>query len=173
MRPSTSPATSTNAIARGLSYAPYADLIWCETATPDLDEARRYAEAIKAEYPDQILAYNCSPLFNWAKHMDPDDMRRFQREIAAMGYKYQFVTLAGFYSLNYATFRLSRSCADDGMAAYSRLQEQEFAAEPEGYSATRYQREVDTSYFDAVSTAISAGEASTTAMAGSTEAEKF
>ena len=161
------------AIARGLAYAPYADLIWCETATPDLDEARRYAEAIKGAYPDQMLAYNCSPSFNWAKHMDADDMRRFQREIAAMGYKFQFVTLAGFHSLNYATFRLARSYADEGMAAYSRLQEQEFAAEPEGYSATRHQREVGTSYFDAVSTAISAGEASTTAMAGSTEAEQF
>ena len=161
------------AIARGLAYAPYADLIWCETATPDLDEARRYAEAIKAEYPDQMLAYNCSPSFNWAKHMDADDMRRFQREIAAMGYKFQFVTLAGFHSLNYATFRLARSYADEGMAAYSRLQEEEFAAEPEGYSATRHQREVGTSYFDAVSTAISAGEASTTAMAESTEAEQF
>ncbi|MBT4906399.1 MAG: isocitrate lyase [Rhodospirillaceae bacterium] len=161
------------AIARGLAYAPYADLIWCETATPDLDEARRYAEAIKAEFPDQMLAYNCSPSFNWAKHMDVDDMRRFQREIAAMGYKFQFVTLAGFHSLNYATFRLARSYADEGMAAYSRLQEQEFAAETEGYSATRHQREVGTSYFDAVSTAISAGEASTTAMAGSTEAEQF
>ena len=161
------------AIARGLAYAPYADLIWCETATPNLDEARRYAEAIKAEHPDQMLAYNCSPSFNWAKHMDADDMRRFQREIAAMGYKFQFVTLAGFHSLNYATFRLARSYADEGMAAYSRLQEQEFAAEPEGYSATRHQREVGTSYFDAVSTAISAGEASTTAMAGSTEAEQF
>ena len=125
------------AIARGLAYAPYADLIWCETATPDLDEARRYAEAIKAEYPDQMLAYNYSPSFNWAKHMDADDMRRFQREIAAMGYKFQFVTLAGFHSLNYATFRLARSYADEGMAAYSRLQEAEFAAEPEGYYATR------------------------------------
>ncbi|MEP4379569.1 MAG: isocitrate lyase [Alphaproteobacteria bacterium] len=161
------------AIARGLSYAPYADLIWCETATPNLDEARRYAEAIKAEYPDQMLAYNCSPSFNWAKHLDADDMRHFQREIAAMGYKFQFVTLAGFHSLNYATFRLARSYADEGMAAYSRLQEQEFAAEEEGYSATRHQREVGTSYFDAVSTAISAGQASTTAMAGSTEAEQF
>ena len=161
------------AIARGLAYAPYADLIWCETATPNLDEARRYAEAIKAAYPDQMLAYNCSPSFNWAKHMDADGMRRFQREIAAMGYKFQFVTLAGFHSLNYATFRLARSYADEGMAAYSRLQEQEFAAEPEGYSATRHQREVGTSYFDAVSTAVSAGEASTTAMAGSTEAEQF
>lgn len=161
------------AIARGLAYAPYADLIWCETATPNLDEARRYAEAIKAEFPDQMLAYNCSPSFNWAKHMDADDMRCFQREIAAMGYKFQFVTLAGFHSLNYATFRLARSYADEGMAAYSRLQEEEFAAETEGYSATRHQREVGTSYFDAVSTAISAGQASTTAMAGSTEADQF
>ena len=161
------------AIARGLAYAPYADLIWCETATPNLDEARRYAEGIKAEYPDQMLAYNCSPSFNWAKHLDVDDMRRFQREIAAMGYKFQFVTLAGFHSLNYATFELARTYADEGMAAYSRLQEREFAAESAGYSATRHQREVGTSYFDAVSTAISAGKASTTAMAQSTEAEQF
>ncbi|MCZ6589631.1 MAG: isocitrate lyase [Alphaproteobacteria bacterium] len=162
-----------SAIARGLAYAPYADLIWCETATPDLDEARRYAEAIKHEYPEQMLAYNCSPSFNWAKHLDEADIQRFQRELGAMGYKFLFVTLAGFHSLNYATFDLARSYANDGMAAYSRLQQAEFAAEAEGYSATRHQREVGTTYFDAVTTAISAGQASTTAMAGSTEAAQF
>jgi isocitrate lyase len=162
-----------SAIARGLAYAPYADLIWCETATPDLDEARRYAEAIKHEYPEQMLAYNCSPSFNWAKHLDETDIQRFQRELGAMGYKFLFVTLAGFHSLNYATFDLARSYANDGMAAYSRLQQAEFAAEAEGYSATRHQREVGTTYFDAVTTAISAGQASTTAMAGSTETAQF
>jgi len=161
------------AIARGLAYAPYADLIWCETATPDLDEARRYAEAIKAEFPDQMLAYNCSPSFNWAKHLDKDDMKRFQSEIAAMGYKFQFVTLAGFHSLNHATFQLANAYKEDGMAAYSILQEAEFASEVDGYSATRHQREVGTSYFDAVSTAVSSGESSTTAMAGSTETAQF
>ncbi len=162
-----------SAIARGLAYAPYADLIWCETATPDLDEARRYAEAIKHEYPEQMLAYNCSPSFNWAKHLDEADIQRFQRELGAMGYKFLFVTLAGFHSLNYATFDLARNYANDGMAAYSRLQQAEFAAEAEGYSATRHQREVGTTYFDAVTTAISAGQASTTAMAGSTETAQF
>ncbi len=161
------------AIARGLAYAPYADLIWCETATPDLDEARRYAEAIKGEYPDLMLAYNCSPSFNWSKHLSKDEMRRFQGEIAAMGYKFQFVTLAGFHSLNHATFQLANAYRDEGMAAYSELQEAEFASEDAGYSATRHQREVGTSYFDAVATAISSGQASTTAMAGSTETAQF
>jgi len=161
------------AIARGLAYAPYADLIWCETATPNLDEARRYAEAIKGEYPDQMLAYNCSPSFNWSKHLSKDEMRRFQGEIAAMGYKFQFVTLAGFHSLNHATFQLANAYRDEGMAAYSELQEAEFASEDAGYSATRHQREVGTSYFDAVATAISSGQASTTAMAGSTETAQF
>jgi len=160
-------------IARGLSYAPYADLIWCETSTPNLDEARRFAEAIKAEYPEQMLAYNCSPSFNWARHLDGDQMRAFQREIAAMGYKFQFVTLAGFHSLNHATFELANTYKDDGMAAYSLLQEAEFASEDRGYSATRHQREVGTSYFDAVSTTISSGQSSTTAMAESTEADQF
>ncbi len=160
-------------IARGLAYAPYADLIWCETSTPNLEEARRFAEAIKAEHPDQMLAYNCSPSFNWAKHLDRDQMRNFQREIAAMGYKFQFVTLAGFHSLNHATFQLANAYKDDGMAAYSLLQEAEFAAEEQGYSATRHQREVGTSYFDAVSTAVSSGQSSTTAMAESTETEQF
>ncbi|MCG8544982.1 MAG: isocitrate lyase [Alphaproteobacteria bacterium] len=161
------------AIARGLAVAPYADLIWCETSTPDLDEARRFAEAIKEEYPDQMLAYNCSPSFNWAKHLDKADMERFQREIGAMGYKYQFITLAGFHSLNYATFSLAKAYRERGMAAYSELQEAEFAAETAGYSATRHQREVGTGYFDAVSVAVSGGQSSTTAMAGSTETAQF
>jgi len=161
------------AIARGLAYAPYADLIWCETATPDLDEAKRFAEAVHATYPDQMLAYNCSPSFNWAKHLDRDTMERFQRELGAMGYKFQFVTLAGFHSLNLATFEMAKGYQARGMAAYSELQEHEFAAEVDGYTATRHQREVGTGYFDAVSNAVSAGQASTTAMAESTEAAQF
>jgi len=161
------------AIARGLAYAPYADLLWCETATPDLDEARRFAEAIHAEHPKKLLAYNCSPSFNWAKHLDEATMRRFQRELGAMGYRFQFVTLAGFHALNHATFNLARSYREEGMAAYSRLQQAEFAAEAQGYTATRHQREVGTPYFDAVATAITKGGASTTAMAESTETAQF
>jgi len=161
------------AIARGLAVAPYADLIWCETSTPDLSEARQFAEAVRKEFPEQMLAYNCSPSFNWAKHMDEAQMEAFQREIAAMGYKYQFITLAGFHSLNYNTFRLARDYRDRGMAAYSELQQAEFAAEADGYSATRHQREVGTGYFDAVSNTVSGGKSSTTAMAGSTETAQF
>lgn len=162
------------AIARGLAYAPYADLIWCETADPDLDEARRFAEAIHAEFPDQLLAYNCSPSFNWAKYMSEEDMDTFQKEIAAMGYKFQFVTLAGFHTLNYSMFELAEQYKDKGMGAYSRLvQGKEFAAESKGYTATRHQREVGTGYFDEVAQVISDGESSTTALEGSTEAEQF
>ena len=161
------------AIARGLSYAPYADLLWCETAKPDLEEARRFAEAIRIDYPDQMLAYNCSPSFNWSKHLDKDDQRRFQRELGAMGYKFQFVTLAGFHSVNHATFQLARGYRDDGMAAYSRLQDAEFAAADDGYTAIRHQREVGTSYFDAVANAVSAGQSATAAMAESTETAQF
>jgi isocitrate lyase len=161
------------AIARGLAYAPYADLLWCETSTPNLDEARKYAEAIRKAFPDQMLAYNCSPSFNWAKHLDQAGMEKFQREIAAMGYKFQFITLAGFHSLNYTTFRLARDYRERGMAAYSELQQKEFAAEAEGYTATRHQREVGTGYFDAVSNTVSGGASSTTAMAGSTETAQF
>ncbi len=161
------------AIARGLAVAPYADLIWCETSTPDLSEARQFAEAVRKEFPEQMLAYNCSPSFNWAKHMDEAQMEAFQREIAAMGYKYQFITLAGFHSLNYNTFRLARDYRDRGMAAYSELQQAEFAAEADGYSATRHQREVGTGYFDAVSNTVTGGKSSTTAMAGSTETAQF
>ena len=161
------------AIARGLAYAPYADLIWCETSTPSLEDARRFAEAIKKAYPDQMLAYNCSPSFNWAKHMDAADMARFQRELGAMGYKYQFITLAGFHNLSLTTFELARDYARDGMKAYSTLQQREFAAEAQGFSATRHQREVGTSYFDAVALAIGQGKSSTVAMAGSTENAQF
>ena len=161
------------AIARGVAYAPYADLIWCETSTPNLAEARRFAEGIRKVHPDQMLAYNCSPSFNWAKHMDKAAMKTFQREIAAMGYKYQFITLAGFHNLNFTTFDLARRYKEDGMAAYSELQQAEFAAEVHGFTATRHQREVGTSYFDAVAMALSAGVSSTTAMGESTEAHQF
>ncbi len=161
------------AIARGLAYAPYADLIWCETSKPDLAEARRFAEAIRREYPDQMLAYNCSPSFNWARHMDEGAMARFQRELGAMGYKYQFITLAGFHNLSLTTFELARAYASDGMAAYSKLQQAEFAAEANGFSATRHQREVGTSYFDAVAMTVSEGNSATTAMAESTETAQF
>jgi isocitrate lyase len=161
------------AIARGLAYAPYADLVWCETSTPSLEEARRFAEAIKREYPDQMLAYNCSPSFNWAKHLDVAQMEKFQAELGAMGFKYQFITLAGFHTLNHATFTLAQAYRERGMAAYSEIQEAEFASEADGYSATRHQREVGVGYFDAVSNTVSGGRSSTTAMASSTEAAQF
>ncbi|NOT30648.1 MAG: isocitrate lyase, partial [Planctomycetes bacterium] len=161
------------AIARGLAYAPYADLVWCETSKPDLDEARHFAESIHARFPGKLMAYNCSPSFNWKKHLDAATIARYQRELGAMGYKFQFVTLAGFHALNHAMFQLASGYKERGMAAYSELQQQEFAAEAQGYSATRHQREVGTSYFDAVSQAIARGQSSTTAMAGSTEAAQF
>lgn len=162
------------AIARGLAYAPYADLIWCETAEPDLQEAKDFADAIHAEYPDQLLAYNCSPSFNWERHMSEAEMDEFQKEIAAMGYKYQFVTLAGFHTLNYSMFELAEQYKDKGMGAYSRLvQQKEFAAEDKGFTATRHQREVGVGYFDEVAEVIAGGESSTVALAGSTEAEQF
>ena len=160
-------------IARGLAYAPYADLIWMETSHPDLDEARRFAEGVHAKYPGKLLAYNCSPSFNWKKNLDDATIAKFQRELGAMGYKFQFVTLAGFHSLNHGMFELARAYRTDGMAAYSELQEQEFAAERLGYTATRHQREVGTGYFDDVRNVISAGEASTAALGESTEAEQF
>ena len=161
------------AIARSLAYAPYADLLWWETSEPNLEEARQFAEAIHAQFPGKMLAYNCSPSFNWKKKLSPEKIASFQREIGAMGYKFQFVTLAGFHSLNYSMFTLAKGYAERGMAAYSELQQAEFAAEPEGYTATRHQREVGTGYFDAVAVAVSAGKSSTTAMAGSTETEQF
>jgi isocitrate lyase len=160
------------AIARGLAYAPYADLLWVETATPDLDFARTFAEAVRAEYPDKLLAYNCSPSFNWRRHLDADTIARFQRELGAMGYRFQFVTLAGFHALNHSMFELARGYAAEGMSAYVRLQEAEFAAEADGYTATRHQAEVGTGYFDAVSTALNPDSA-TTALSGSTEEEQF
>ncbi|WP_169982446.1 MULTISPECIES: isocitrate lyase [unclassified Microbispora] len=159
-------------IARGLAYAPYADLLWMETSTPDLDVAREFAEAIKREYPDQMLAYNCSPSFNWRKHLDDATIAKFQRELGHMGYKFQFITLAGFHSLNYSMFDLASGYAEEGMTAYVGLQEAEFAAERRGYTATRHQREVGTGYFDLVSTAI-APDSSTTALKGSTEEAQF
>jgi len=161
------------AIARGLAYAPYADLLWCETSTPDLAEARRFADSIHARFPGKLLAYNCSPSFNWKKHLDASDIARFQRELGAMGYKFQFVTLAGFHSLNHGMFELARRYKELGMSAYSDLQQAEFAAEAQGYSATRHQREVGTAYFDEVSQVISGGLASTLALKESTESQQF
>jgi isocitrate lyase len=161
------------AIARGLAYAPYADMVWCETSTPDLDQARAFAEGIHAKYPGKLLAYNCSPSFNWKKNLDDGTIAKFQRELAAMGYKFQFVTLAGFHALNFAMFELARKYKDRGMSAYSELQQAEFAAESHGYSATRHQREVGTGYFDQVAEVISGGRASTLALEESTEAHQF
>jgi len=161
------------AIARGLAYAPYADLIWCETAKPDLDEAKIFADAIHKKYPDKLLAYNCSPSFNWKKNLDKDTMKIFQSELGKMGYKFQFITLAGFHLNNYATFKLAQAYKQDGMAAYSELQEAEFAAEKDGYTSTKHQREAGTSYFDAVSQALTQGKSSTVAMEGSTEEDQF
>ncbi|WP_037868674.1 isocitrate lyase [Streptomyces sp. SPB074] len=159
-------------IARGLAYAPYADLIWVETGTPDLAQAREFAEAIHAEHPDQMLAYNCSPSFNWRAALDDDQIAKFQRELGAMGYRFQFITLAGFHSLNHGMFDLARGYAEQGMTAYVDLQEREFAAQAQGFTAVRHQREVGTGYFDLVSTAVNPAS-STTALAGSTEAEQF
>ncbi len=161
------------AIARGLAYAPYSDLLWWETSEPDLAEAERFADAIHRQFPGKMLAYNCSPSFNWRKKLSEDKIADYQRAIGAMGYKFQFVTLAGFHSLNYSMFRLARGYAERGMAAYSELQQAEFAAEAEGYTATRHQREVGTGWFDAVAVTASGGTSSTTAMGGSTETEQF
>jgi isocitrate lyase len=160
-------------IARGLAFAPHADLLWWETSHPDLREARIFAEAIHREHPGKLLAYNCSPSFNWAARLDAETIAKFQRELGAMGYKFQFVTLAGFHSLNHGMFELACGYRDRGMAAYSELQQAEFASEAAGYTATRHQREVGTGYFDAIATAISGGEASTVALAESTEAAQF
>src|SRR3569833_1201237 len=159
-------------IARGLAYSPYSDLLWMETGTPDLEVAARFAEAIKAKYPDQMLAYNSSPSFNWKKHLDDSTIAKFQRELGHMGYKFQFITLACFLALNYSMFHLAKGYAEDGMTAYVALQEAEFADEANGYTATKHQREVGTGYFDLVSTAISP-DSSTVALKGSTEEEQF
>ncbi len=161
------------AIARGLAYAPYADLIWCETAEPNVEEARRFARAIHARFPGKLLAYNCSPSFNWKKKLDEATIASFQRELGAMGYKFQFVTLAGFHALNHSMFALANGYRDRGMAAYSELQQAEFAAEQDGYTATRHQREVGTGYFDEVAQIIAGGQSSTTALTGSTEVAQF
>ena len=161
------------AIARGLAYAPYADLVWCETSEPNLEDAKRFADAIHKEHPGKLLAYNCSPSFNWKQNLDEKTIASFQKEIASYGYKFQFVTLAGFHSLNYGMFELARGYKERGMAAYSELQQAEFAAEKHGYSATRHQREVGTGYFDEVAQVITGGTSSTTALKGSTEEAQF
>jgi len=161
------------AIARGLAYAPYADMLWCETSKPDLDQAKRFADAIHAEYPDQLLAYNCSPSFNWKANLDDETMRHFREELGQMGYKFQFITLAGWHALNSSMFNLSRAYKADGMYAYSKLQEQEFADEEFGFRAAKHQSFVGAGYFDAVQNTIMAGASSTTALDGSTEEDQF
>ena len=161
------------AISRGLAYAPYADLIWCETSKPDLEEARQFADAIHAKFPDKLLAYNCSPSFNWKKKLDNATIAKFQMELGAMGYKFQFITLAGFHSLNYAMFELAKGYKESGMTAYAELQEEEFASEIDGYRATKHQAFVGTGYFDTLTRTISGGASSTTALSGSTEEEQF
>ncbi|MFG6113722.1 isocitrate lyase [Halobacillus sp. MO56] len=161
------------AISRGLAYAPYADLIWCETSEPNLEEAQQFADAIHEKFPGKLLAYNCSPSFNWKKKLDDETIANFQKELGKMGYKFQFVTLAGFHSLNHGMFELARQYKDRGMEAYSELQQAEFASEEHGYTATRHQREVGTGYFDEVAQVVSGGTSSTTALKGSTEADQF
>ncbi|HEV3464339.1 MAG TPA: isocitrate lyase, partial [Actinomycetota bacterium] len=160
-------------IARALAYAPYADLLWCETSTPDLDQARRFAQAVHARFNGKLLDYNCSPSFNWRRALDDQTIARFQKELAAMGYRFQFITLAGFHSLNAAMFELASGYAAEGMPAYVRLQQHEFALEAAGYTATRHQREVGTGVFDLVAQAVAAGQASTLALDGSTERQQF
>lgn len=161
------------AIARGISYAPYADLIWCETARPDLGEAKVFADAIHAEHPGKMLAYNCSPSFNWSKHLDESTIARFQKELGTMGYRYQFITLAGFHALNASMFDLARGYAEEGMPAYVELQNREISMEQDGYTATKHQREVGAGYFDLVSQMVAGGASSTLALEGSTEQEQF
>ena len=161
------------AIARGLAYAPYADLIWCETSKPDLEQARRFAEAIHAIYPGKLLAYNCSPSFNWKANLDDATMKTFREELGKMGYKFQFITLAGWHALNLSMFELARAYKDDGMFAYSRMQQKEFANEEHGFRAAKHQSFVGAGYFDAVQNTIMHGLSSTTALAGSTEEEQF
>ena len=161
------------AISRGLAYAPYADLVWCETGKPDLEYARKFAEAIHKQFPGKLLAYNCSPSFNWKKNLDDSTIAKFQRELGAMGYKFQFITLAGFHALNYSMFHLAHGYARDNMSAFVELQQAEFAAADRGFTAVKHQREVGTGYFDAVTTAIEGAESSTTALKGSTETEQF
>ena len=161
------------AIARGLAYAPLADLVWCETSVPDLGMAKKFAEAMHKEFPDQLLAYNCSPSFNWKRHLDDATIAKFQKELAAMGYKFQFITLAGFHALNYSMFTLAKGYRETQMKAYVELQEAEFASEKDGYTATKHQREVGAGYFDAVTQVVTAGQSSLSALAGSTEEQQF
>ena len=161
------------AIARGLSYAPYVDLLWCETSKPDLEQAKRFADAIHAKYPNQLLAYNCSPSFNWKSNLDEKTMKHFREKLGEMGYKFQFITLAGWHALNSSMFNLSRAYKENGMYAYSQLQEKEFEDEQHGFRAAKHQSFVGAGYFDAVQNTIMAGQSSTTAMDGSTEEEQF
>jgi isocitrate lyase len=161
------------AIARGLAYAPYADLLWCETGTPDLEEAKHFAETIHRQFPDKLLAYNCSPSFNWKKKLDDATIAKFQRELGAMGYKFQFITLAGFHALNYSMFTLAKGYRESQMSAYVALQQAEFGAEKDGYTATKHQREVGAGYFDDVTQTVTGGQSSVTAMKGSTEEAQF
>ena len=161
------------ALSRGLAYAEYADVVWCETGKPDLDFARRYAEGIKKRFPNKLLAYNCSPSFNWKRNLDDATIAKFQRELGAMGYKFQFITLAGFHALNYSMFELAAGYAKVGMPAFVQLQEKEFAAASQGFTAVRHQREVGTGYFDEITQVVQGGNASTTALHGSTEDEQF
>ncbi len=161
------------AIARGLAYAPYADLVWCETSVPDLPQAKKFAEAVHAKFPGKLLAYNCSPSFNWKRHLDDATIAKFQKELAAMGYKFQFITLAGFHALNYSMFTLAKGYRESQMKAYVELQEREFASEKDGYTATKHQREVGAGYFDAVTQVVSHGQSSLSALHGSTEEEQF
>jgi len=162
-----------SAVARGTAYAPYADLVWCETAVPDLAQAKAFAEGVRRRYPDKLLAYNCSPSFNWKKKLDDTTIARFQRELGAMGYKFQFVTLAGFHALNFSMFELARGYRESQMSAYVSLQQAEFAAEAQGYTATKHQREVGAGYFDDVTQVVTSGTSSITALAGSTEEAQF
>jgi isocitrate lyase len=161
------------AIARGLAYAPYADVVWCETSMPDLDQARTFAEAIHAEFPGKMLAYNCSPSFNWKAKLSDEEIATFQKQLGEMGYKFQFITLAGFHALNFSMFELASDYRERGMAAYSELQQKEFDAEKYGYTATKHQREVGAGYFDEVAQVVAGGAASTTALTGSTEEAQF
>jgi len=161
------------AIARAVSYAPYADMLWCETSTPDMDEAKAFAESIHKEFPGKLLAYNCSPSFNWKKTLDDAQIAKFQKELGAMGYRFQFITLAGFHALNASMFYLAKGYATEGMTAYVKLQQQEFAMEPDGYTAAKHQAEVGTGWFDHVSQTITQGTSSTLALEGSTEADQF
>jgi isocitrate lyase len=161
------------AVARALAYAPYADLLWCETSTPDLNEARAFAEAIHRQYPRKMLAYNCSPSFNWQRNLDAGTTAKFQRELAAMGYKFQFITLAGWHLINYYTFELAHAYREQGMPAYVQIQNGEFAREKDGYTATKHQREAGAGYFDRLLLAVTGGQASTAALTGSTEKQQF